>query len=102
MADNDTKAIVTLSNSCLQAWAALEHEIAGEDTSVVDTQWAEDQHLMFSLWTARLGVFAADRLSINHRLRRNDVAAKVIAQTLTALLSNLHSSTAISAPELKA
>ena len=51
--------------------------------------WLQNVQLRANLFTAKLGVFAAGSLSIDHRLRRNKTVARGVSQILGAVLLNL-------------
>ena len=52
-------------------------------------QWVENQRARLNLWADNLGVFAGGRLSVEHRLRRNQEVYHVILQLLKALSSDI-------------
>ena len=84
-----TGGIVSQAELCLEALGVLAEGVPTDDPNREDAAWLTDQQLRFDLWCARLGVLAPGDLSITHRLRRNQVAARAIAQVLEALLINL-------------
>lgn len=59
------------------------------DTGTELSAWLESVQIRSNLFTAKLGVFAAGSLSIDHRLRRNKTIGRAIVQILDSELFNL-------------
>ncbi|KAK1066326.1 hypothetical protein LTR74_007213 [Friedmanniomyces endolithicus] len=64
-------AITKAASDCVQAFRRL-----------VPTVWSQDQEAGFNMWAASLGVFAEGRMSIEHRLYKNDLVSDIITQLL--------------------
>lgn len=79
-----SSSIVTRSEEFLD-------QLTNQDSESEYAPWAQSQKMRLSLWAAKLGVFASGALSIEYRLRKNEVAAQAILQLLDALVSNLRS-----------
>ena len=82
--------VVNYAVACRECFQLLARSSAAGHSEAVEYQaWISDQDKRFALWTAKLGVFAHEQISVKHRLRKNTAIAEALAQVLDAMLFNL-------------
>lgn len=82
--------VVNYAVACRECFQLLARSSAAGRSEAVEYQvWIRDQDMRFALWTAKLGVFAREQISVAHRLRKNTAIAEALAQVLDAMLFDL-------------
>jgi hypothetical protein len=86
--------VVNYAVACRECFQLLARSSAACRSEAVEYQaWISNEDMRFALWTAKLGVFAREQISVEHRLRKNTAIAEALAQVLDAMLFDLRIST---------
>jgi hypothetical protein len=85
--------IVDNAKACREAFKLLADDAQTRSLDETHQTWLCDQDALFSIWVAKLGVFAPGDLSVEHRLRKNQLVVEGLTQILEALLFNLRQGT---------
>lgn len=84
------KIVAPAVKDCIVALTELSNARAAEIDGQDDV-WPQEQTDLLRLWSEQLGVFASDRLSIEHRLHKNLAFRQAICQLILAMTSNVRS-----------